>query len=182
MYRYIAKVTLRVALIAPLIVYAVGAWNLHQQYRDYYVAEVRYQGLATQVFNCLSKVPEDQLRASENAFGNFDARKFGCLSREEPFWTNIKEVRGDRIIGPIPKPKHWTADGYRLDIIPATAIGVMLFGALSAAVLWLVFWVLDVSPKTIGSSSSQNLAAWIMAIVTGTISVIVAGLVLSQMI
>mgnify|MGYP005839236187 CR=1 FL=1 len=88
MYNYIAKVTLRVAAIVPIIAYCVTMFDLYKRDLDTY----RHWSMNERVFECVSKVADDQIRASENAFGNFDARKFNCIARNEPYWTNIKEL------------------------------------------------------------------------------------------
>jgi len=138
MYKYIAKVTLRIALIAQVITYAVTAWNLHQKYLDDYIGWSQTK----RVFDCLSKVPESKLRAAENAFGNFDARKFHCIYRDAPYWTNIMEVRDGRAFKEV--PDYWTKDSYHLELIPLVAVAVVFIGAFLAGIVWLVRWIFGI--------------------------------------
>jgi len=171
MYRYIAKVTLRIALIAPIIIYVAIAWGLHQKYLEEYAKWNKSE----RVFHCLSKLPNEKLRSIENAYGNFDAREFGCIFRAEPFWTNISEVRGQRFFKD--PPDYWTNATYHLEIIPLVAFAVILGGALLAVCIWVICWTFGIS------SSSRNVLhvnAWITAIVTGTISAVIAGIILAK--
>ena len=176
MYRHIAGVTLRIALLAPVIVYAVTAWNLHLQHVEQHH---RWQK-TEEVFECLEKVPEELLLASVKTHENFDARDFECTgaSRDRPFWTNINEVRGDRG----EPPGYWTEKGYRLEIIPLVSISVMLLGAGLVLIVWVVRWTLGLQSNAHSGPSSQKMNAWLMAIITSTLSALLAGLILSKLV
>jgi hypothetical protein len=123
----------------------------------------------------VTQLPDEKLRSAENAHGNFDARQFHCILRAEPFWTNLSEVRGQRPLKDA--PDYWTKSSYHLEIIPVVVVAVILGGTLLAGFLWIVCWTFGLSLR---ARLAPHVNAWVTAVITGTISTVIAGVILSK--